>query len=206
MSIRFGTSGWRAVIADDFTFSRVRAVTEAICTLFQRKEQPGNLMIVAHDTRFLGERFAAACADVIAANGFRALLADGPTPTPALSHAIRPQKAIWGINFTASHNPPEYNGMKLSTADGAPALPEITQQVEALINIDQPARGESSSEARTERFDPKEDYLADLERKIRFDLIAKRGARYAYDPLWGTGRGYLDEALRNHGLEVETIH
>jgi len=206
MSIRFGTSGWRAVIADDFTFTGVRAVTEAICKLFARSEQRSDLMIVAHDTRFLGERFAAESAGVIAARGFRALLATGATPTPALSHAIRTQNAICGINFTASHNPPEYNGMKLSTGDGAPALPEITQQVESLIDLTESTRQETSSEPSYSSFDPKADYLADLSSKIRFDLIASSGGRYAFDPLWGTGRGYLDELLRSHRVRVDTIH
>ena len=208
MSIRFGTSGWRAVIADEFTFAGVRAVTEAICTHFS--SNANKLMIVGHDTRFLGEKFAVECADVITANGFRVLLCSEPTPTPTLSHAIRTQGAICGINFTASHNPPEYNGMKLSTADGAPALPEITRHVEGLIA--QSLAMASSKDARApqttayETFAPRPAYLADLESKISFNELERAGGRYAYDPLWGTGRGYLDQALRMHGVEVETIH
>jgi phosphoglucomutase len=208
MSIRFGTSGWRAVIADEFTFAGVRKVTEAICTHFSSDQN--RLMIIGHDTRFLGERFAAECADVIAANGFRALVCNEPTPTPTLSHAIRVQNAVCGINFTASHNPPEYNGMKLSTANGAPALPEITRHVEGLITESAtiPSRNDASSAGRTvyETHAPRPAYLADLKKKIDFDVIARARGRYAYDPLWGTGRGYLDQALRMHGLEVETIH
>ena len=208
MSIRFGTSGWRAVIADEFTFAGVRAVTEAICTHFS--SNANKLMIVGFDTRFLGEKFAVECADVITANGFRVLLCSEPTPTPTLSHAIRTQGAICGINFTASHNPPEYNGMKLSTADGAPALPEITRHVEGLIA--QSLAMASSKDARApqttayETFAPRPAYLADLESKISFNELERAGGRYAYDPLWGTGRGYLDQALRMHGVEVETIH
>ena len=89
-------------------------------------------MVVGYDTRFLGEKFAEECAHVISANAFRALLCDAPVPTPTISHVIRAKGAICGINFTASHNPPQYNGMKLSTSDGAPALPEITRDVEKL--------------------------------------------------------------------------
>jgi phosphoglucomutase len=209
MSIRFGTSGWRAVIADEFTFAGVRAVSQAICTHFGSHEASNNLMLVGHDTRFLGEKFAAECADVIVANGFRALLSSEPTPTPTLSHAIRSRGAICGINFTASHNPPEYNGMKLSTADGAPALPEITRHVEELIPESLAlvsSRPPAPQLAAHETFAPRPAYLADLENKIRFDALKEAGGRYAYDPLWGTGRGYLDQALRTHGLEVETIH
>ena len=133
MTIRFGTSGWRAVIADEFTFAGVRSVTSAICSHFQAERVKGNLMVVGYDTRFLGERFAQECANVISAHSFQALLCDGPVPTPTISHVIRTKAAICGINFTASHNPPQYNGMKLSTGDGAPALPEITRSVEERI-------------------------------------------------------------------------
>jgi phosphoglucomutase len=210
MSIRFGTSGWRAVIADEFTFAGVRQVTEAICTHFEGTAKTNNPIVVGHDTRFLGERFAAECAGIVSAKGFRALLCTDPTPTPVISHAILTESAVCGINFTASHNPPEYNGMKLSTSDGAPALPEITRHVESLIS-EAPASSSSFGTNATakgpyETYSPRLPYLADLENKINFNVIAGAARRYAYDPLWGTGRGYLDEALRMHGLEVETIH
>jgi phosphoglucomutase len=205
MAIRFGTSGWRAVIADEFTFAGVRSVTNAICSHFESRKPDGDLMIVGYDTRFLGEQFAEECANVISANAFRALLCDGPVPTPTISHVIRTHGAVCGINFTASHNPPQYNGMKLSTSDGAPALPEITRSVEELIEGNISSAKVAGSEG-LETFSARPGYLADLETKINFDLIASAGGRYAYDPLWGTGRGYLDEALRSHGLEVTTIH
>ena len=134
MAIRFGTSGWRAVIAEDFTFAGVRTVTRAICEQLRAGgAQPGSSIIIGYDTRFLGERFAAESAKAVVNQGFHALLCDRPTPTPTISHAIRSQRAVGGINFTASHNPPEYNGIKFSTADGAPALPEITKQIEQSI-------------------------------------------------------------------------
>jgi phosphoglucomutase len=164
-------------------------------------------MIIGHDTRFLGEKFAEECAAVVTANGFHVMLCVEPTPTPTISHAIRSQKAVCGINFTASHNPPEYNGMKLSTADGAPALPEVTRSIESLIS-DEPIslKPKAPAAEAPERHLPRAAYLSDLETKVRFDAIAAAGGRYAFDPLWGTGRGYLDQALRSHGLEVETIH
>jgi alpha-D-glucose phosphate-specific phosphoglucomutase len=208
MAIRFGTSGWRAVIADEFTFAGVRTVTEAICTHFGGTEN--GTMIVGHDTRFLGEQFAAECAEIVSANGFRSLLCPDPIPTPTLSHAIRTQNAVCGINFTASHNPPEYNGMKLSTSDGAPALPEVTHRVEVIVNesITSGSRSENRTQQRgaRETHVPRPAYLDDLQQKVNFDVIERAGGRYAYDPLWGTGRGYLDQALRGRGLEVETIH
>ncbi len=211
MAIRFGTSGWRAIIADEFTFSGVRTVTRAICEHLRDANQAAELpLVIGYDTRFLGERFAAECVKEVSAAGFRTLLCNHPTPTPTISHAIRSQKAAGGINFTASHNPPEYNGIKFSTADGAPALPEVTQHVEQLIagilQKGEATTTETTADASATDYDPKPAYLDDLNTKVRFDVIARSGARYAYDPLWGTGRGYLDEALRAHGVQVETIH
>jgi phosphoglucomutase len=207
MAIQFGTSGWRAVIADEFTFAGVRSVTGAICSHFGSKKTASDVMVVGYDTRFLGEQFARECADIVTANDFQVLLCDGPVPTPTLSHAIRTRKAVCGINFTASHNPPEYNGMKLSTGDGAPALPEITRNVEQLIkDVERGQSNPQSEKSSLQTFSARPDYLADLSTKIKFDVIKRAGGRYAYDPIWGTGRGYLDEALRMHGLEVETIH
>jgi phosphoglucomutase len=207
MAIQFGTSGWRAVIADEFTFAGVRSVTGAICSHFGSKKVGNDVMVVGYDTRFLGEQFARECADIVTANDFQVLLCDGPVPTPTLSHAIRTRKAVCGINFTASHNPPEYNGMKLSTADGAPALPEVTRNVEQLIkDVERGQSKTQSGKSPLQTFSARPGYLADLSTKIKFDVIKRAGGRYAYDPIWGTGRGYLDEALRMHGLEVETIH
>lgn len=210
MAIRFGTSGWRAIIADEFTFAGVRTVTRAICEhLRTSSPEGGKTIIVGYDTRFLGERFAAESVKEVAAQGFRALLCNHPTPTPTISHAIRSERAAGGINFTASHNPPEYNGMKFSTADGAPAVLEITKHVEQLIGEIQ-ARGESTETengaSNFESYDPRPAYLDDITSKIRFEEIARAGGRYAFDPLWGTGRGYLDEVLRRHDVEIETIH
>jgi phosphoglucomutase len=178
-------------------------VTEAICEQFAA--QTDRPVIVAHDTRFLGEEFAAECAEIVVRQGFEALVCTGPTPTPTVSHAIRSQNAICGINFTASHNPPEYNGMKLSTADGAPALPAVTSKIEELLG--NPTANRPSTQPKAARsFDPRDAYLADLEDKIRFDVISSAGRSYAYDPLWGTGRGYLDQLLKHHGVSVKTIH
>jgi phosphoglucomutase len=207
MSIHFGTSGWRAVIADEFDFAAVGTVTEAICSEFRVPGRQQSI-IIAHDTRFLGEQFATECAGIVSAQGFRALLCTGPTPTPAVSYAIRTEQAACGINFTASHNPPEYNGMKLSTGDGAPALPTVTAKIESLLALGRPETHGSQDRTAgvSESYDPRSVYLDDLARKVRFDAITGSGARYAYDPLWGTGRGYLDEVLRLHGVEVETIH
>lgn len=205
MSIRFGTSGWRAIIADEFTFDNVRLVTEAICSYL--KTEPSivsRTLIVGHDSRFMGETFTNVAAEIAASKGFHVLRCSNPTPTPTISHAIRSQDAAGGINFTASHNPPEYQGIKFSTADGAPAMPEVTRQIEHRIVNRMSAHDAAGGEVSD--FDPLNAYLDDLRSKIRFDVIAKANGRYAYDAIYGTGRGYLDKALRDHGLEVETLH
>ncbi len=160
--------------------------------------------MIGSDTRFMGEKFVELAARRSAKNGFRVLKCTGPVPTPAMSFAIRSNRALGGINFTASHNPPEYQGIKFSTADGAPALPEVTQRIEALIA--EGAAVETSESGEISDLDPQPLYLEDLRTKVRFDAIGQAGGRYAYDPLWGTGRGYLDRCLRDAGLEVETLH
>lgn len=204
MSIRFGTSGWRAIIADEFTFENVRRVTNAICGYLINSGAAASTLIIANDTRFMGEMFGSIAAEIAAAKGFRVLLCSTAAPTPAVSWAIRNRSAAGALNFTASHNPPEYQGIKFSTADGAPALPEVTGKIEQLISSGHvPDNRQGGS---IEAFDPRDGYLEDLGKKINFSVIAKAAGTYAYDPLWGTGRGYLDESLRRHNLEVETIH
>lgn len=205
MGIRFGTSGWRAIIADEFTFANVRAVTEAVCRyLTTEPADEAPKLIVGHDTRFMGEQFADVAADIAARKGIQVLKCTGPVPTPTISHAIRSNGASGALNFTASHNPPQYQGIKFSTSDGAPALPEITKQIEA--NYDAGATAEDRPGGSIQDLDARPVYLNDLRTKIRFDTIANANGRYVYDPLWGTGRGYLNKVLQESGLEVETIH
>ncbi len=206
MSIRFGTSGWRAIIADEFTYENVQRVTEAICGYLKESgAATGGKLIVGFDSRFMGEKFAGVAAEIASRRGYRVLLCIEPTPTPTISHTIRDQQAVGGLNFTASHNPPEYQGIKFSTADGAPAMPEITKRIEALYES-RMFDAVDVSGGSIEDFDARPAYLDDLKTKIRFDAIAASKGRFAYEPLWGTGRGYLDRILRDHGLEVETLH
>lgn len=205
MTIRFGTSGWRAIIADEFTYQNVRLVSRAIASVLEETVTEKRL-VVGYDTRFLSESFAATCAAEFAGLGFEAHLTTRETPTPVISHAIRTLRANGGINFTASHNPPQYNGMKFSTADGAPALPDVTKRIEQRIAELAEDAYVTSTSGDTIALDPRESYLKDLESKVNFGLIASRKLSFAYDPLWGTGKGYLDEALRRQGCTVHNVH
>ncbi|HWP42744.1 MAG TPA: phosphoglucomutase/phosphomannomutase family protein [Blastocatellia bacterium] len=207
MTIKFGTSGWRAIIADEFTFVAVRRVTQAIAN-WLKANAAGREVIIGYDTRFMAEAFAAESARVMAQNGFEARLCDRPSPTPAISYAIRARRAAGAINFTASHNPPEYSGMKFSTADGAPALPEVTSSIEQEIaRLDErDFQAQAPTGAPVSSLSLVEDYLSELRGKIDFRAIQQAGLQIAYDPLWGTGRGYLDRALADAGCEVTTLH
>src|SRR5947208_4670917 len=137
--IKFGTSGWRGIIAQDFTFDNLRVATQGLADYLNAElRNPQSavygrkpVVILGYDTRFLGREFSLAAAEVLAASGFTPLLCNRDTPTPVIAHNIRARKALGGINMTASHNPAEYQGLKFSTSDGAPAQPEVTRQVEA---------------------------------------------------------------------------
>src|SRR6201987_540198 len=131
--IKFGTSGWRAVMAEEFTFANVRRAVHGIARYVASQKPKGAKVIVGRDPRFLGETFCAMAAEILSAHGIIPLVILEPAPTPAISFAVIQAKADGAINFTASHNPPEYNGIKFSTPDGAPALPEVTKKIEAEI-------------------------------------------------------------------------
>src|SRR5579885_1665093 len=128
--IKFGTSGWRGLIARDFTFDNVRLATQAIAEYLQDANPPSKTVIMGYDTRFLGREFSLAAAEVLAAAGLAPLLCNRDTPTPVIAHNIRARKALGGVNMTASHSPAEYQGLKFSSGNGAPAPPEVTRETE----------------------------------------------------------------------------
>jgi phosphoglucomutase len=207
--IRFGTSGWRGVIGEDFTFENVRVASQGIANYLKRSKQPGHGVIVGYDTRFLSEKFAAEAAKVLAFNGIQAYLCTRDVPTPCVAYEIIRRRAMGAINFTASHNPPEYNGLKFSTSNGAPALPEITKQIEREIHAVQERRERLDVYAKPElieEIDPKDRYLSELRQKIDIDVIRGSGLRIAIDALYGTSRDYLDYFLLESGVDVRIIH
>ena len=213
--IHFGTSGWRGLIADEFTFANVRLATAAIAQHVIFKN-PKPTVLVARDQRFFSEEFVRTAAIVLSEHGIRPLVCTGATPTPTVAFEVRRRKVDGAINFTASHNPAEYHGLKFSGPDGGPALPEVTKDVEAraaklFAHAKPGAAFPSSEEARDfEQIDPAPAYLARLDELVKFDVIASatkaRGLGIVYDPRHGCGAGYLDRALAEHGVAAHTIH
>jgi len=206
MQIAFGTSGWRGILCEDFIVDNVRVVIRAIADHLIASGEQHKGVIVACDTRFMGRRFAEEAARVLAGAGVKAYLCDRDTPTPVISFEILRRQAAGAINFTASHNPPEYNGVKFSPSWGGPALPETTWDIEqranrmlgtvscATLSLD-----DALGRGLLERIDPRPEYLKALEGKVDFDAIAHLG-KVALNPLYGTGRGYLDEPLKQRNI------
>ncbi|HUA38067.1 MAG TPA: hypothetical protein VMA35_06670, partial [Candidatus Sulfopaludibacter sp.] len=211
-SIKFGTSGWRGIIARDFTFDNVRLATRGIADYLKStvRSPQTKVVILGHDTRFLGREFSLAAAEVLAADGLKPLLCQRDTPTPVIAHTIRHRKAAGGINMTASHNPAEYQGLKFSTSNGAPATPEVTKQIEANIAKLQ-AQGWLFKSAvigtyECPTFDPQPDYFKQLRRLVDFAALKKANLKVAVELEYGTGRGYLDKLLESVGAKVTVFH
>lgn len=208
-AIKFGTSGWRAIVADEFTVANIRLAVAGIAD-FVHTLPPPHRVLVGRDPRFLGEGFVAEAARILAGAGLTPLIIPDPAPTPAISYAVRTLKTSGSINFTASHNPPEYNGIKYSTPDGAPALPEVTKQIEAAVDriADSGNRIPAANppSGGFESVDVKESFLNRLAELVDLKAIAKSGIKVVYDPFWGAGRGYSCHILRQAGVTVETVH
>ena len=223
MPIHFGTDGWRAVISDTFTFHNLRLVAQAIADAIRSDswnngtkigEPPDpNKMVVGFDTRFLSDRYAAEVARVLAGNGYNVLLSQGDAPTPAISYAVRHQRAIGGVVITASHNAPRYNGVKLKGSYGGSALREQCRRVEVYLN-DNEERGRGPNlmdyeQARQagllQRFNPLPPYYDHLRTLINFDAIADNPQRVVVDSMFGAGRGIIKSVLKGTGCEVREI-
>ncbi len=211
--ITFGTSGWRAVLGEDFTFQSVRIVAQAIVHVLKQEKIGHRGLIIGYDTRFLGEKFARVAAEVFAGHGMSVFLCDRETPTPTVSYHVLRQNLAGGLNISASHNPPEYNGIKFTPEWGGPALPETTRAIEQrLVHL---LHGEHvkwlpwEKAQRTQMvqlFDPCPDYLAALGKHVDVDVIHEADLRVVMDPLYGTSRGYLDVFLRNAGAKMAVLH
>ena len=203
--IHFGTSGWRGIIAEDFTFAGVRRAAAAIAEhVLAHKKSP--TLIVGYDTRFFSVEFARTAASVVRTRGCKVLYCQNATPTPTIAHAIIHNKFDGGINITASHNPYDYNGIKFSGPEGGPALPEVTKDIEkraAKLTPDQNTTHEIEDDF--EKIDPREPYFAQLEKLIRFDVLKKAKGSFVCDALHGCGAGWLDRILAEHGIGVTEL-
>jgi len=208
--VHFGTSGWRAIMGQEFTFQNVRIMVQAIANVLKGKF-PGReiSVVVNYDTRFLSERYASEAAKILSHNKIGVFLAERDAPSQAQSFQIIKRKAQGGLNFTASFNPPEYNGLKYNTENGAPAMPAETDAIEAEFRTLRKNYSFTPAYPRTEfirKIDLKKDYLAFLQGKIDFDAIRRAGVKVGVDLLYGTSREYLDEILEENRIPVEEIH
>jgi phosphoglucomutase len=206
--IKFGTSGWRSIVADEFTVANIRRAVAGIAAYVKTQPEP-HRVLVGRDPRFLGESFVVIAARVLAAAGITPIVIPDAAPTPAISYAVRTLKTSGAINFTASHNPPEYNGIKFSTHDGAPALPEVTKQIEAAIvalGDDPKIPSLTDPSPNFEIADVKDNYLKRLAELVDLKAIANSKIKIVFDPFWGAGRGYSCHVLRQAGVTVETVH
>jgi alpha-D-glucose phosphate-specific phosphoglucomutase len=211
--IKFGTSGWRGIICEDFTLNNIRVVSQAIADHLSQEGIANQGVVVGYDARFMGADFARETACVLAGAGIKVYFCQRDTPTPVIAHELLRRQAAGAINFTASHNPYNYNGIKFSPAWGGPALPETTQDIETRANrmLDEVVYRQIDLNTATERglfeeIDPREEYFKSLRKLIDFDAIVASGMKIAINPLFGSGRGYLDRILEEVGVRVAKIN
>ena len=205
--IRFGTDGWRGVIAEDFTYANVRKVAYAIARYVVRTEQPARGVLVGYDTRYASERFARVAAEAVAMTGIPVWLAEQASPTPALSLLVRQRAAAGGIMITASHNPYRWNGVKFKASYGSSALPAIVAQIEEELELVLrdgvpvlPPR-----EDLIHSLDVRAPYLETIEKLVDWNRLRQAGFRFVVDPMHGAARGLLRELFTRHGIACDEI-
>jgi len=207
VQIKFGTDGWRAIIAEDFTFANARIVANAIARYVIRSEDARKGVIIGYDHRFASDTVAAAAADVITASGTPAWLTDKPCPSPAVSLLVRQRQAAGGIVITASHNPYRWNGIKYKASYGSSALPSIVAQIEQELELAQhratpplPPR-----EDLLHTLDPRAPYLDALEKLVDWDRLRKANFRFIADPMYGSSAGLLRELFTRNNIHCDEI-
>ena len=210
--IRFGTDGWRAVIAEDFTFANVRAVSQATAEYLQRQKLTDRPVVVGYDTRFLSGSFAGAVAEVLAANDISVLLASAAIPTPALSHAVIEHDAGAGIMITASHNPARWSGYKLKAAYGGSAPTEVTSEIERAVpgiitgeRVITIPLGEAEAKGLVEREDLRPSYVAKLRKFVDVEGLRSAGLNVLVDSMYGSAAGLTAEVLGEGATQVHEL-
>jgi alpha-D-glucose phosphate-specific phosphoglucomutase len=206
--VRFGTSGWRGIIGREVTFRRVRMVVQAMIETLREEDSPAERIAVGFDTRMLSEKFAQTASQLIASNNIEAELTARDVPSPVVASMVLERSAAAGITFTGSHNPAEYNGLKIYTADGILASQEFTDRVERRFDLLETEYDDTFLPRReliTEH-DPKPSYLNRLQNLIDWEAIRTSGIKLVVDPLFGSAREYLDHILLENEVEVNVIH
>ena len=207
--IKFGTDGWRAVIAEEFTFDNVVLVTKAVAGYIKTKYGSDKPVLIGYDTRFLADKFAQRAVATLNNLGFNVKITDKDVPTPVLAYAAKELNTAGALMFTASHNPPEYCGIKYIPNYAGPATTEITDII--VNNVKKLQNGEeicvsSQNKGKTTVFDPKESYFNWIKTLINFEKIKNSNIKIFYDPIYACGRGYFDEILLQFGCDVTSIH
>ncbi len=209
--IKFGTDGWRAVIADEFTFENLERVAQASANYWKKNPIEGTKkqVVIGFDRRFLSDEFAAVSAEILTANGFKVILSDGPTLTQAVSFAVKQSKSVGGIMITASHNPAIFNGFKIKAHYGGSAEPAICKGIEAQIDKSK-VKKIHLTEAKKQKLlqikDLKPMMYKAQKKLVDFELISKSGVRFAHDPLFGVGAGCFDDILEGTSCKVTTLN
>lgn len=209
--IRFGTDGWRGRIAEDYTFANLRRCAQGFADYLLAKGLRDEWVVVGHDQRFHSENFAAAAAEVLAANGLRVYLTAGATPTPVISYAVVDKKAVGAVNITASHNPSTDNGFKVRDEHGGAIDPAGLKEIEGRIppseeQVRSMPISQAEAEGRVVRFDPAPAYLAQINRLLDLKPIRDAGLKVLVDPMWGNGIGWLPRLLAGGKTRVIEIH
>jgi len=199
--IKFGTDGWRAIIADTFTFENVRIAAQATADYFQTVEGREKAAFVGYDVRFLSPKFAAITAEVLAGNGLKVYLLDRPYPTPYVSFEVHRRNLVGGVMLTASHNPAEFNGFKVKAHFGGSASPAITARIEGNLGKT-PVR---TAIANIEKVQPTGHYVDHIRSLVDWDRISKSGLKVVVDSMHGSGGFLLEQLLRDTNCKVETI-
>ena len=209
-AIKFGTDGWRAIIAEGYTFDNVAAVTRATAQWLHAEYGDAPSVVIGHDTRFLGRRFSEHCARVFVASGVRVVFADGVATTPAISWATKEYGLSAGIVITASHNPPEYSGFKIKAHFGGPATPEMIAAVEAELDRIEPvgslpAFEQAVREGKVTLRDVSSEYIELLRSRLDIEAIKASGVRIAHDAMYGAGQGIISGLLgTDHVVELRS--
>jgi len=207
VQIKFGTDGWRAIIAREFTFANVERVAQAYADFLTREADPGAtpLVVIGFDRRFLSEKFAARAAEVMVANGFRIALFGDAQPTPLISWAVKDLGATGGVMITASHNPPNFNGFKIKAPWGGSAPPETTSEVEKLVGATPPKRANVTDDGHELLDGPIARYREQITRYVDLDKLKSASGKLIVDAMHGSAGHWVEGFLNGGTLEIETI-